>query len=80
MLSDEEIQNILTHDCATEFYLATDYIEAGTKSQLKKVVEWGDEDCPHLTTTGGTLPDRKTKPQRKRECWTCRQPLSGEVK
>ena len=40
ILTNEEIQDVLTCDCATEFYLASDYIEAGAKAQLKKVVEW----------------------------------------
>ncbi len=32
--------------------------------QLKRVIEWGDEECPHLDP-----------PQRKRECGICWQEL-----
>ena len=38
LLDDNEIQDVLIHDCTTEFDLACDYIEAGAKAQAKKIL------------------------------------------
>ena len=44
------------------------------QAQLKKIVEWGNERCPHFEgTIGGQTPT-------KRECYHCWQTLLDAVK
>ena len=52
----------------TEYMLDHKYTN---KAQLKKVVEWGDEDCPHREQNGWHL---------KHYCPKCWQSLVDEVK
>lgn len=49
--------------------------ERGAKAQLKKVVEWLEEDCPHDVTP--QMPYRRAKRKHCVECW---QALLEEVK
>ena len=42
------------------------------KAQVKKVVEWGDEECPHPSTFDGQLLGKK---RNCPECW--REILKG---
>ena len=49
-----------------------------TKAQLKRVVEWGDEDCeehPYTSRSKGEAYNRK-----RHRCPQCRQVLLDEVK
>ena len=48
-------------------------IREGAKAQLKKVVEWGNEDCACLREEGSHIPHRHFCPR----CW---QALVEEVK
>ena len=45
----------------------------GAKAQLKKVVEWGDEKCPHSN-------EPEWENWLRRECTECWQVLLEEVK
>ena len=52
----------------------TPRIKVRFKAQLKKVMEWGNEDCPHPSTFDG---QRLTKKKNCPECW---KDLLDEVK
>lgn len=52
----------------------TDLCYKVAKAQLKKVVEWGDESCPHILTQ--IMDGSETK---KRNCDACWQALLKEV-
>ena len=49
-------------------------IKAGSRAQLKKVVEWGDERCPHPSTFDG---QRLMKKRRCPECWQALKKEAG---
>ena len=72
LLSDEEIKKLIHEKWKTRDTLT---FEELAKAQLKKVVEWGDEDCPHLSK-----PAEYFDGQHKRECRDCWQALKKEVK
>ncbi len=49
-----------------------DYIEAGSKAQLKNVVEWGEENCIELGHQGNGR-------SKRRHCYHCWQALLKEA-
>ena len=49
--------------------------EAGAKTQLKKMVEWGDEKCPHIID----LEEHGTMELPRRACVRCWRVLKEEV-
>ena len=72
LLTDEEIKGALRfmgEDVGGHnWYEHTE--KAIAKSQLKKVVEWGDEDCTDRSQSGT---------MKKRECGFCWQALLEEI-
>jgi len=64
-LTDEEIQGVLDAQDSDHYCDCVDI----AKAQLKKVVEWGDRDCPHIANVLG----------KKHYCFYCWQALSEEV-
>ncbi len=81
LLTDEEIHVIA--DSVEEPFWYT-LIDAGARAQLKKVYDWGQEDCPHDTTegVGGDLDDLGGTIywSLKKNCDECWQSLLDEVK
>ena len=73
LLTDEEIQVIFDRAKRTPTAPVDCYIcrKNLAKAQLKKVVEWGNEDCPHNTPSG--------RVKFARECHLCWQTLLKEV-
>ena len=69
LLSEEEIDIALMRNCS-------DGYGGVAQAQLKKVVEWGDEDCDGDDTHWGTIYS-PLKP--KRQCPQCWQALKEEA-
>ena len=71
LLSSEEIEELSTWwlDAAEEVDRATTV----AKSQLKQVMEWGEERCPHPSTFDGQCLNHK------RMCPECWQALKKEA-
>ena len=81
LLTDEGIKQLVEkwsfEDRCTDYLLAL----WAAKAQLKKVVEWGEEDCSHTDEELGILCVEETgRPDKKRECDLCWQALLEEVK
>jgi len=80
LLTDEEILEAMNRkpfDCVRHVTLSDGYADELSeiaKAQIEKIVEWGNERCPHFEgTIGGQTPT-------KRECYHCWQTLLDAVK
>ncbi len=72
LLTDEENPHKLIVGEGLESVFDKHYaFEAGAKAQLKKVVEWGEEDCTDRSHSG-TMP--------RRSCGFCWQSLLEEIR
>ena len=83
LLTDEEIDkayleaSLSIPDSPTELFdISRHHDRAIAKAQLKKVVEWGDELCPHSEVMRGVLIYHD---KLRRECLTCWQALLKEI-
>ncbi len=77
LLTDEEIDRIVLL-CYTDNKISCVQwaVKEGIKAQLKKVVEWGEEECPHKTVRAGGI----YQLYHRRDCPQCWQSLLEEVK
>ena len=57
------------------YYYYNDGIRDGAKAQLKKVVDWGEGECTHISV----MRHRDESRHRRHECDVCRQTLKKEV-
>lgn len=76
-LTDEETEMIVARhrkECEPCDY---SFVEAGAEAQLKKVVDWGNEDCPHNRED---FYSGEKRPRCKHQCPKCWQALLEEVK
>ena len=75
LLSPEEIKEVY-HSCSVGGFIRSEVEKAIARAQLKKVVEWGNEDC---TEHGFIITEEVLKYPPRHQCPKCWQVLRKEV-
>jgi hypothetical protein len=73
LLSDEKIETALTREDWSPSAFIVEMATEVAKAQLKAVVEWLEEDCPHPA-------DAKYLPRIRRDCFACWAELKASIK